>query len=126
MPHMPFVASPAPIHRHALCLELRVLIEIFPGIILGLVSLLGLPGVLLACVVLRVRLKRRHLVEVFMSVFTHVFFCVVLKLSKIQFQLLELLGIPLFVRFAGNPPVVDIFRYFVFLLLCQAVRRGAG
>ena len=45
--------------------------------------------------------------------------------TKIQFQLLEFLGIPFLVRFARNPPVVDIFRYFVFLLLCQAVRRGA-
>ena len=78
MSDVPFVARPAPIHRHALCLELRVLIEKFPRVILRLVSLLSLPGVLLACVVLRVRLKRRHLVEVFMSVFTHVLFCVVL------------------------------------------------
>ena len=78
MPHMPFVASPAPIHRHALCFELRVLIEIFPSIVLSLVGLLSLPGVLLASVVLRVRLKRRHFVEVFMSFITHVLFCVVL------------------------------------------------
>ena len=69
---MPFVASPAPIHRHALCLELRVLIEIFPRIILRLVSLLSLPGVLLASVVFRVRFERRNLVEVFVSVVTHV------------------------------------------------------
>ena len=79
MPHMPFIASPAPIHRHALCFELRVLIEIFPSIVLSLVGLLSLPGVLLASVVLRVRLKRRHFVEVFMSFVTHVLFCVVLR-----------------------------------------------
>ena len=78
MPHMPFVASPALIHRHALCFELRVLIEIFPGVILSLVGLLSLPRALLACVVLRVRLKRRHLVEVFVSFVAHVLFCVVL------------------------------------------------
>ena len=75
---MPFVARPAPIHRHALCFELRVLIKIFPGIVLSLVGLLSLPGVLLASVVLGVRLKRRHLVEVFVSIVAHVLFCVVL------------------------------------------------
>ena len=69
---MPFIASPAPIHRHALRLELRVLIEIFPRIILRLIGLLRLPRVLLASVVLRVRLKRWNLVEVFVSVVTHV------------------------------------------------------
>ena len=97
MSHMPFVARPAPIHRHTLRLEFRVLIKILPRIILCLVGLLRLPRVLLASVVLRVRLKRWNLVEVFMSVFTHVFFCVVLKFTKIQFHLLELLGIPLLV-----------------------------
>ena len=74
MSYMPFVASPAPIHRHALCLELRVLIKIFPSIILRLVGLLRLPRVMLSCVVLRVRLKRRHLVEIFVSVVAHVLF----------------------------------------------------
>ena len=69
---MPFVARPAPIHRHTLCLELRVLIEIFPSIILRLVSLLRIPGVMLASIVLRVRLKRWNFVEVFVSVVTHV------------------------------------------------------
>ena len=78
MSDVPFVASPAPIHRHALCFELRVLIKILPSFILSLVSLLSLPGVLLASVVFRVRLKRRHLVEVFMSFVAHVLFCVVL------------------------------------------------
>ena len=80
MPHMPFVASPTPIHRHALRLELRVLIEIFPSIILSLISLLRLPGVMLASVVLRVRLKRWNLVEVFVSFVAHVLFlcCVVI------------------------------------------------
>ena len=43
MPDVPFVASPALIHRHSLCLELRVLIEILPSIILRLVGLLSLP-----------------------------------------------------------------------------------
>ena len=92
MSYMPFIASPAPIHRHALCLELRVLIEIFPGIILRLVSLLSLPGMLLAGVVLRVRLKRRHLVEVFMSVFTHVLFlcCFVVLISLIWLKAIYL------------------------------------
>lgn len=78
MPHMPFVARPALIHRHALCLEFRVLIEILPRIILRLVSLLRLPGMMLASVVLRVRLERRYLVEVFVSYAAHVLFCVVL------------------------------------------------
>jgi hypothetical protein len=74
MSHMPFIARPALIHRHALCLELRVLIEIFPRVILRLVSLLRLPGVMLASVVLRVRLKRWNLVEVFVSFIAHVLF----------------------------------------------------
>lgn len=89
---MPFVASPALIHRHALCLELRVLIEILPGIILRLISLLRLPGVLLACVVLRVRLERRNLVEVFVSFVTHVSFlcCVVVTISFIDFKAIYL------------------------------------
>ena len=88
MSHMPFVASPAPIHRHALCLELRVLIEIFPSIILRLVSLLSLPGVLLACVVLRVRLKRWNLVEVFVSFIAHVLFlcCFIVIISLIELK----------------------------------------
>ena len=90
---MPFVASPAPIHRHALCLELRVLIEIFPGIILRLVSLLRLPGVMLASIVLRVRLKRWNFVEVFMSFVAHVLYlcCFVVIIS-----LIEIKGICLF------------------------------
>ena len=74
MPHMPFVARPTLIHRHALCLELRILIEIFPGIILSLISLLSLPGAMLACIVFRVRLERWNLVEVFVSFVTHVLF----------------------------------------------------
>ena len=72
MPHMPFLTSPALIHRHALCFELRVLIEIFPRIILRLVGHLSLPGVLLASIVFGVRLKRWNLVEVFMSFVAHV------------------------------------------------------
>ena len=74
MSYVPFVARPAPIHRHALCLELRVLIKIFPSIILRLISLLRLPGVLLASIVLRVRLKRWNFVEVFVFVVAHVLF----------------------------------------------------
>ena len=74
---MPFAARPAPIHRHTLCFELRVLIEILPSVILRFVSLLSLPGVMLASVVFRVRLKRWHLVEVFVSFVAHVLFCVV-------------------------------------------------
>ena len=74
MSDVPFVASPAPIHRHTLCFELRVLIKIFPRIILRLVSLLSLPGVLLASIVLRVWLKRWNLVEVFVFVVAHVLF----------------------------------------------------
>ena len=91
MPHMPFVASPALIHRHAICLELLVLIEIFPSIILGLVSLLSLPRMLLASVVLRVWLKRRHLVEVFVFV-AHVLFlcCFVVTISLIRLKAIYL------------------------------------
>ena len=77
MPDVPFVARPAQIHRISLCLELRVLLQELPRIILRLVSLLSLPRVLLACVVFRVRLERRHLVEVFVSVVAHVLFSVV-------------------------------------------------
>ena len=72
MSDVPFVARPTPIHRHTLCLELRVLIKILPRIILSLVSLLSLPRMLLASVVLRVRLKRWNLVEVFVSFVAHV------------------------------------------------------
>ena len=82
MSYMPFIASPAPIHRHALCFELRVLIKIFPSIVLSLVGLLSLPGVLLASIVLRVRLKWRHLVEVFMSFITHALFLCCLKIHQ--------------------------------------------
>lgn len=85
---MPFVTRSAPIHRHALCLELRVLIEIFPRIVLRLVSLLRLPRVMLASVMLRVRLKRWHLVEVFVFVVTHVLsLCYLLFFTKVEFQL---------------------------------------
>ena len=92
MPHMPFIASPAPIHRHALCFELRVLIKIFPRIILRLVSLLRLPRMLLASVVLRVRLKRRYLIEVFVSFVAHVLFlcCFVVVISLIEFKAIYL------------------------------------
>ena len=76
---MPFVARPALIHRHSLCLELRFLIKIFPRIILRLISLLSLPGVLLACVVFRVRLKRWNLIEVFVSFIAHVLFLCCVK-----------------------------------------------
>ena len=79
MPHMPFIASPTLINRHTLCFELRVLIEILPRVILRLVGLLRLPRTLLAGVVLRVRLKWRHLVEVFVSFVAHVLFCVVVS-----------------------------------------------
>ena len=74
MSDVPFAARPAPIHRHALCLELRVLIKIFPGIILRLVGHLSFPGVLLASVVFWVRLKRWNLVEVFVSFVDHVLY----------------------------------------------------
>ena len=92
MPHMPFVARLAPIHRHAICLELRVLIEIFPRIILSLVGLLSLPRALLASVVLRVRLERRHLVEVFVFVAAHVLFlcCLDVLISLIMLKAIYL------------------------------------
>ena len=76
---MPFVASPALIHRHALCFELRVLIKIFPGIVLSLVSLLRFPRAMLASVVFWVRLKRWNLVEVFVSFVAHVWFLCCVK-----------------------------------------------
>ena len=81
MPHMPFVASSALIHRHALCFELRVLVKILPSVILRLVSLLSLPRMLFSSVVLRVRLKRWNLIEVFVSFVAHVLFCVVCCLN---------------------------------------------
>ena len=92
MPHMPFVASPALIHRHSLCFELRVLIKIFPSIVLRLVSLLRFPRVLLASIVLRVRLERWNLVEVFVSFIAHVLFlcCVVVVISFIDFKAIYL------------------------------------
>ena len=85
MPYMPFIARPAPINRHALCFELRVLVKIFPGIVLRLISLLSLPRMLLASIVLRVRLKRWNLVEVFVPFVTHVLFlcCFVVVISLI-------------------------------------------
>ena len=79
---MPFIASPAPINRHAFCFELRVLIKILPSIILRLVGLLSLPRMLLASIVLRVRLERRHLVEVFVFVTAHVLFLCCLKILQ--------------------------------------------
>ena len=92
MPHMPFVARPAPIHRHTLCFELRVLIEIFPRIILRLISLLSLPGVLLASIVFRVRLKRWNLIEIFVSFVAHVLFlcCFVVIISIIRLKAIYL------------------------------------
>ena len=82
MSDVPFVASPALIHRHALCFELRVLIEILPSIILRLISHLSFPGVLLASVVLRVRLERRYFIEVFVFVVAHVLFLCCLKIHQ--------------------------------------------
>ena len=92
MSDVPFVARPAPIHRHTFCFELRVLIKILPSIILRLVGLLSLPGVMLASIVLRVRLKRRHLVEVFVFVVAHVSFmyCVVVIISLIELKAIYL------------------------------------
>ena len=89
---MPFIARPTPVHRHAICFELRVLIEIFPRIILRLVSLLGLPGMLLASIVFRVRLERRNFVEVFVFVATHVLVlcCVVFLISLIWLEVIYL------------------------------------
>ena len=88
MPHMPFVARPALIHRHALCFELRILIEIFPRIILRFVSLLSFPRMLLACIVFMVRLERWHLVEVFVFVIAHVlvlcYFVVIISLIGLK------------------------------------------
>ncbi len=45
---------------------------------------------------------------------------------KFKFQLEKLLGIPSLVALAADPPVEDVFGYFPFLLLSQAVRRGAA
>ena len=80
MSDVPFAARPALIHRHALCFELRVLIEIFPSVILRLVGHLSFPRMMLASVVLRVRLKRWHLVEVFVFVAHVLFLCFVVML----------------------------------------------
>ena len=107
---MPFIASPAPIHRHALCLELRVLIKILPRIILSLVGLLRLPGVLLSSVVLRVRLERRNLVEVFVSFVAHVLYFVFLsivlseesRLRRLQFDALTSLVVILLVELKAD------------------------
>lgn len=74
MSYVPFVARPASVRYHALCPQLWILIEIFPSIIFRLVSLFRFPRVLLASVVFRVRLERRNLVEVFVSVVTHELF----------------------------------------------------
>ena len=92
MPHMPFLTRPALIHRHALCFELRVLIKIFPRIILGLISLLSLPRVMLASIVFRVRLERWNLIEVFVSFVAHVLFlcCFVVIISIIGLKAIYL------------------------------------
>ena len=92
MSYMPFIARSTPIHRHALCLELLVLIEIFPRVILRLVSLLRLPRAMFACVVLRVRLERWHLIEVFVSFVAHVLFlcCFVVIISLIGLKAIYL------------------------------------
>lgn len=75
-----------------MCFEIRVLLQELPSIILSLVSLLSLPGVMLASIVFRVRLKRWNLVEVFMSVFTHVLFlcCFVVTISLIGLKAIYL------------------------------------
>ena len=99
MSHMPFIASPAPISRHPLCLELRVLIEILPRVILRFVSHLSLPGVMLASIVLRVRLKWRHLVEVFVSFVAHVLFLRCLVSSVVLYPSVK----PFHSRFALIP-----------------------
>ena len=44
---------------------------------------------------------------------------------KDNLLLKEFLGIPRLITLSTRPPVVDIFGYFVKLLLSQAVRRGA-
>ena len=45
---------------------------------------------------------------------------------KFKFHLEELLGVPLFVGLAADPPLKDVLGYLVLLLLGQAVRRGAA
>ena len=117
---MPFVASPALIHRHALCFELRVLIKIFPGIVLSLVGLLSLPGVLLASVVLGVRLKRRHLVEVFVSFVAHVLFLLLLvvlseesKLRLLHFDALTSLVVILLVELEADEVALGLYAAYL-------------
>ena len=118
---MPFIASPALIHCHALCLELRVLIEIFPSVILRLISHLRLPGMMLACVVLRVRLKWRNLVEVFVSFVAHVLVFVLLSvvlseeswLRHLQFDALTSLVVILLVELEADEVALGLYAAYL-------------
>ena len=60
--------------------------------ILGLIGNLRFPRMLLACVVLRVRLERWNLVEVFMSFVAHVLLlcCFVVVISLIELKAIYL------------------------------------
>ena len=118
---MPFIARPASIHRHALCFELRVLIKILPSIILRLISHLSFPRVLLACIVFGVRLKRRHLVEVFVSFVAHVLVFVLLSvvlseeswLRHLQFDALTSLVVILLVELEADEVALGLYAAYL-------------
>ena len=67
MPAVEHIADIASIDGHSLLNELRMRLKKLPGIILGLISNLRLPGMNLLGPMLRVRLKRRNLVRIGMS-----------------------------------------------------------
>lgn len=62
--YVPFLASLALVCFISCGLQLRLLVQELPGIILGFVGNLGFPGMLLPCVMLRIGSKWRNLVEV--------------------------------------------------------------
>lgn len=68
---MPFRANPAKIASIPKCLQLRILFQKLPGIILSLISNLRLPGMYLSGPVLGVWLERRHLVRIVLSSHKH-------------------------------------------------------
>lgn len=68
---MPFRANPAQIASISKYLQLRILFQKLPGIILCLISNLRLPGMNLSGPVLGVWLKRRNFIRIVMSSHKH-------------------------------------------------------
>ena len=68
---MKLVTYRTPVNYRVFCLQLRILIQKLPSIILCLVCDLRLPGMNLSCPMLRVRLERRYFIRIVMSSHRH-------------------------------------------------------